>query len=194
LAEIWCSTYNEGPSIKLAAIVAAVTEETVAHDSSPPSVDQHERAGLSGRETEVLRFLVEGLANKEIAGRMDISASMVKYTVQQLFAKTDVRTRAQLVKVALERYGDFLAVSSPIVAAAPTPGEDFPDQGVHTAGPRLNRLEIVPTGGVSSYAPVHQAVHRTVRPVVQQPVSRTGRHRSAQRTMGAKRAAGAGGL
>jgi two-component system nitrate/nitrite response regulator NarL len=57
---------------------------------------------------EVVRLLVQGLANKEIAARMDISESTVKNTLQQLFAKTNVRTRAQLVRVALENYRDEL--------------------------------------------------------------------------------------
>lgn len=39
---------------------------------------------------------------------MEISESTVKNTLQQLFAKTDVRTRAQLVRVALEQYREAL--------------------------------------------------------------------------------------
>jgi hypothetical protein len=125
---------------------------------------------------------VEGLANKEIAARMDISASMVKYSVQQLFAQTEVRTRSQLVKVALDRYADLLRAPSPIIAAAPTPA-DPPDQEPHAAEPLRSR-----------HAAVHQAACRTVRPGARQPVTRSGKHRSALRTMGAKRAAGAAGL
>ena len=109
MADIWFSTYKEGTRPKLAAIIADVTDSTVAAASGGgPSTDRHERASLSSRETEVLRFLVQGLANKEIAGRMDISESSVKNTIQQLFAKADVRTRAQLVRVALEDYRDLL--------------------------------------------------------------------------------------
>jgi two-component system nitrate/nitrite response regulator NarL len=63
---------------------------------------------LNGRETEVLRLLVQGLANKEIAARMGISESAVKNTIQQLFGKTGVRTRGQLVRVALELYRNAL--------------------------------------------------------------------------------------
>ena len=55
-----------------------------------------------------MRLLVQGLANKEIAGRMEISESAVKNTIQQLFAKTGVRTRSQLVRVALEQYRNIL--------------------------------------------------------------------------------------
>ena len=76
--------------------------------SIPQSQEHRERSVLNGRETEVLRLLVQGLANKEIAARMEISGSAVKNTIQQLFAKTGVRTRGQLVRVALEEYRSAL--------------------------------------------------------------------------------------
>lgn len=60
------------------------------------------------RERQVLSFVFEGLANKEIAERMDLSESSVKATLQQLFDKTGVRTRSQLVRIALEEYKDQL--------------------------------------------------------------------------------------
>jgi two-component system nitrate/nitrite response regulator NarL len=63
---------------------------------------------LSDREREVLRSVFEGLANKEIAARLKVSESSVKATLQQLFFKTGVRTRSQLVRVALEQYRDCL--------------------------------------------------------------------------------------
>jgi PAS domain S-box-containing protein len=106
-ADVWFSTYKEGTMPKLAAIIADVTEESVANANSALSEPQ-ERASLTDRETGVLRLVVQGLANKEIAMRMEVSESTVKNTLQQLFAKTDVRTRAQLVRVALERYRDLL--------------------------------------------------------------------------------------
>jgi two-component system, NarL family, nitrate/nitrite response regulator NarL len=60
------------------------------------------------RDQQILRFLVEGLANKEIASELGISESAVKASVQQLFAKMSVRTRSQLVRVALEDYREYL--------------------------------------------------------------------------------------
>jgi PAS domain S-box-containing protein len=109
LAEVWFSTYKEGIVPKLAAIIADVTEEqTAPPGSGSGTADQKERPSLSSRELEVLRLVVQGLANKEIASRMDLSESAVKNTLQQLFGKTEVRTRSQLVRVALERYRDML--------------------------------------------------------------------------------------
>jgi len=106
-ADVWFSTYKEGPIPKLAAIIADVSEEAGAIGSNTLP-DHQDRMELSPREADVLRFVVQGLANKEIAARMEVSESTVKNTLQQLFSKTEVRTRAQLVRVALERYRDLL--------------------------------------------------------------------------------------
>lgn len=60
---------------------------------------------LSEREREVLKGVFVGLSNKEIAVKLNISEASVKSALQQLFLKTGVRTRSQLVRVALEEYG-----------------------------------------------------------------------------------------
>jgi len=57
---------------------------------------------LTPREDQVLRGVFEGLTNKEIAVKIGVSETSVKATVQQLFSKTGVRTRSQLVRIALE--------------------------------------------------------------------------------------------
>jgi PAS domain S-box-containing protein len=110
-ADVWFSTYKEGPAPRLAAIIADLSEEEAV--DAPGTADVHlsehrEQAALNSRETEVLRLLVQGLANKEIAARMEVSESTVKNTIQQLFAKTGVRTRSQLVRVALEQFRNAL--------------------------------------------------------------------------------------
>jgi two-component system nitrate/nitrite response regulator NarL len=63
---------------------------------------------FNDRQRRVLRFVVEGLSNKEIAWRLQISESYVKAILQSLFEKTGVRTRGQLVRVAFEQYEDQL--------------------------------------------------------------------------------------
>ncbi|MGO9863265.1 MAG: LuxR C-terminal-related transcriptional regulator [Terriglobales bacterium] len=110
LADVWFSSYKAGPMPKLAAIIADVTEERAgtAESNSAIASEHQERAALNNRESEVLRLVVQGLANKEIASRLNVSESAVKNTLQQLFAKTEVRTRSQLVRVALECYRDIL--------------------------------------------------------------------------------------
>lgn len=107
MADVWFSTYKEGAIPKLAAIIGETEDGTAVTAATVPS-DHDDRNQLNTRETEVLRYLVQGLANKEIAAKMEISESTVKNTFQQLFAKIGVRTRSQLVRVALERYRDKL--------------------------------------------------------------------------------------
>jgi DNA-binding NarL/FixJ family response regulator len=65
---------------------------------------------LSEREKTVLKGVLEGASNKAIAAAMRLSESSVKAVLQQLFLKTGVRTRSQLVRIALERHAhDWLA-------------------------------------------------------------------------------------
>jgi PAS domain S-box-containing protein len=107
-ADVWFSTYLEDQVPKLAAIIADVSEEAALAGSTSSSPDHLNRAELSGRDTEILRLVVQGMANKEIADKMQLSDSTVKNALQQLFAKTGVRTRSQLVRIALEQYRDLI--------------------------------------------------------------------------------------
>jgi len=72
--------------------------------------EEEEAAGphFNERQRKVMRFVLEGLSNKGIAGRLHISESYVKALIQSLFRKTGVRTRGQLVRVVLEHYQDQL--------------------------------------------------------------------------------------
>lgn len=65
---------------------------------------------LTPRQSEVLRGILDGLTNKEIAWNAKVSESSVKAVIQELFQKTGVRTRSQLVRIAIERHSsDWLA-------------------------------------------------------------------------------------
>jgi two-component system nitrate/nitrite response regulator NarL len=79
--------------------------------SGMPNEDESAQAAapvFNDRQRKVLRYIVEGLSNKEIAWHLQISESYVKAILQGLFQKTGVRTRGQLVRVALEQYEDQL--------------------------------------------------------------------------------------
>lgn len=58
---------------------------------------------LTPRELDVLAALAEGLTNKAIARRLDISLHTVKFHVESLFRKLDARTRTEAVAKASER-------------------------------------------------------------------------------------------
>ncbi len=103
------------PRDLLAAIRAAMRGEALLSASALAGLleaarrEQARRAPalqLSERERAVLRGVFGGLANKEIASEMGISEGYVKAVLQQLFSKTGVRTRARLVRIALENHFD----------------------------------------------------------------------------------------
>jgi DNA-binding NarL/FixJ family response regulator len=64
---------------------------------------EHTRS-LTSRQSEVLRGILDGLTNKEIAWKLSNSESFVKAVIQELFRKAGVRTRSQLVRIAIERH------------------------------------------------------------------------------------------
>ncbi|HZU24072.1 MAG TPA: response regulator transcription factor [Bryobacteraceae bacterium] len=61
---------------------------------------------LTERDKAVLRLVFNGLTNREMAERLGISEAAVKASLRLVSDKLGARTRAQLVKVALEQYRD----------------------------------------------------------------------------------------
>ena len=61
------------------------------------------QALLTPRELEVLAALAEGMTNKAIARRLDISLHTVKFHMESLFRKLGARTRTEAVAKASER-------------------------------------------------------------------------------------------
>ncbi len=78
--------------------------QSLVSGATGKSGEQQTAESLSARERSVLKSVFEGLTNKEIGGRLQISESSVKAVLQQLFDKTGVRTRSQLVRIALEKH------------------------------------------------------------------------------------------
>jgi two-component system, NarL family, nitrate/nitrite response regulator NarL len=107
---------KENPLSVLAETIRAVhAGDTWLDQRYRNLAEQHEGAGqpesgprFNERQRKVLRFVLEGLSNKEIAWHLQISESYVKAILQSLFEQTGVRTRGQLVRVALEHYEDQL--------------------------------------------------------------------------------------
>ena len=58
-------------------------------------------ARLSGRELDVVRLVVDGRSNDEIAGRLGIGAKTVESHLRRLFERLDVASRTELATRAL---------------------------------------------------------------------------------------------
>jgi DNA-binding NarL/FixJ family response regulator len=82
-------------------IVRLLADESVGR--FPPSNGGEGYANnLTDREQRVLLGILGGLTNRKIGENLGVSESSVKTAVQQLFYRSGVRTRGQLVRVALE--------------------------------------------------------------------------------------------
>lgn len=62
-----------------------------------------EPAPLTRREREVLRFVAEGLPNKEIAARLRLSTATVRNHVHHILDKLQVHSKLQAVSLAFQR-------------------------------------------------------------------------------------------
>lgn len=80
----------------------SVLERIVTHYLRAPAATPTPPAGLTPRETEVLRLVGRGLSNVEIADALTISMGTVKTHMGNLLAKLHARDRAQLVIAAYE--------------------------------------------------------------------------------------------
>ena len=92
----------EGKSVLHPSLARIVLDHVLAGKASPA----RDENPLSERELEVLRLTAEGLANKDIAQRLDLSPRTVQTHLANTFEKLDVTTRTQAVIFAL-RMGWF---------------------------------------------------------------------------------------
>lgn len=86
-----------------AGLVVITPTSLAALLPDPPLALQELAEPLSGRELEVLDLLAEGLGNKFIAHRLNISEHTVKTHVASIFAKLGVSTRTEAVSQAIRR-------------------------------------------------------------------------------------------
>lgn len=80
---------------------------------------------LSAREQEILRALVEGYTNKEIALRLGIMQGTVKVHVRDIIRKLGVRNRTQAAVVATQRMQMLLVEHELSAQAAPRTSSDI---------------------------------------------------------------------
>jgi len=79
--------------------LAPEAAEALIHAATHPPAPGHD---LTPREREVLALMVEGLRNAEIADRLTISRSTVKFHVSRILSKLSVSSRTEAVALALQ--------------------------------------------------------------------------------------------
>lgn len=88
----------EGHSLIDPAVIAQLLDRL--SDGAPQAPDELRR--LSEREADVLRFVAEGLTNREIADRMHLAEKTVKTYVSSMMAKLGVTSRVKAAVLATQ--------------------------------------------------------------------------------------------
>ncbi len=97
------AAWEAGHALTLAEAVDAAMAIARAADPPQPPMDVAAALGLTPRERDVLRLLVQGLSDKEIAAALSIGARTVQTHVANLFAKLGVNARTEAVALAVRR-------------------------------------------------------------------------------------------
>ncbi|MDX2544530.1 response regulator [Streptomyces sp. WI04-05B] len=81
------------------SIQRRLLERLTEPEKAPPALAEPPD-GLTTREAEVLVLIADGLSNQEIAHKLHVSTATVKTHINNLFAKTGIKDRAQAVRYA----------------------------------------------------------------------------------------------
>ena len=95
-------------SVEREELLAAIRSVSDGRTYFPPAIAarlaaRHERPEVSPREMEVLRLVVQGASNKEIAKTLGIAVITAKLHVSKLLEKLDVSDRTQAATTAIRR-------------------------------------------------------------------------------------------
>ncbi|MBN2442607.1 MAG: substrate-binding domain-containing protein [Spirochaetales bacterium] len=71
-------------------------EQNLADPRNPGFENNCKKYGIRGRETEIIKLLMDGLLYKEIAAKLNISLRTVEYSISKIYKKCDVSNKSGL--------------------------------------------------------------------------------------------------
>ena len=77
-----------------------MTDPALAAGSAPAAPGSDSAPLLTPREHDVLRLLAEGLPNKGVASRLEVSEHTVKFHVNSIMGKLNAQSRTEAVILA----------------------------------------------------------------------------------------------
>jgi DNA-binding NarL/FixJ family response regulator len=91
---------TDAPASQIVQAIRSIESGLTIFDSflAPPSDgDEYQGEPLTAREIEVLRLLAEGLGNKEIAAKLEISEHTIKFHIRSILGKLGATSRTEAV-------------------------------------------------------------------------------------------------
>jgi DNA-binding CsgD family transcriptional regulator len=101
--EAFATRWAEGQALTLEQAIQYALE-TPPPRAIPPAASNDNPAGLTAREVEVLRLLVQGLTYAQIADRLVVSQRTVNAHATSIYSKLDVTSRAMATRLAVEQH------------------------------------------------------------------------------------------
>ena len=96
-------TVSEGSTVLPPLLIDSLFSQIVEHAVREGRPKLKDAVRMTKREKEVIRFVSDGMSNKEIAGLLGISHQTVKNHVTSILRKFGVEDRTQAVVYALKR-------------------------------------------------------------------------------------------
>ena len=102
------SPLNHGAAVSLLRRLIEENERTAPSGRRPSNKDEERREGpvltetLSERELEILRLMIKGESNEQIARRLWVSVSTVKRSVRHIITALGASDRLQAILLAIE--------------------------------------------------------------------------------------------
>ena len=100
---VFAAAWDEGRTLSFTDAVSEARAIAASPAAQPHQVPLVDGFGLTPRELDVLRLLVEGRSDREIAEALYIGTRTVQTHVANLFAKLGVNARAEAAAVAVRR-------------------------------------------------------------------------------------------
>ena len=111
----WITLHASLPEGSADGRVAIVLERTASPQTTAIRLEAH---GVTAREREIATLLAHGLTNPEIAARLVLSLYTVQDHIKNLFEKTGVSSRQELVaRIFLDDYLPQLAQRTPLTSS-----------------------------------------------------------------------------
>ena len=95
----WTAAWTEGRVMSLEQAIEYALEKEPAPDRAAP---EHDLAGLSAREIEVLRLVATGMTNTEVAEKLFLSSRTVDWHLGSIYRKLGIHSRTEATRFALE--------------------------------------------------------------------------------------------
>jgi len=89
---------DSGSTVLPPLLINPLFSQVVEHSHRRNNLNFRENDNMTNRESEVMQFLGDGMSNKEIGSKMQISTYTVKSHIHNIMEKLSLRTRLEIAK------------------------------------------------------------------------------------------------